>query len=89
MDSFPAVFLSHGAPVPLQSGAAPEFLKQLGKKLGFPKAIECNFTPLGHELSSCQDFKGYPLHSSFTYGVFNMAAYAFAPEAQSVTYSTH
>ena len=38
--SSPTIFLSHGSPeLPLQSGAAPDFLKQLGTLLGKPKAI--------------------------------------------------
>jgi 4,5-DOPA dioxygenase extradiol len=40
MDSLPALFLSHGAPtLPLESGAVPDFLKQLGQTLPTPKAI--------------------------------------------------
>lgn len=40
MNSLPALFLSHGAPdLPLQSGAAPDFLRQLGQTLPTPTAI--------------------------------------------------
>lgn len=40
MDKLPALFLSHGAPtLPLESGAVPNFLKQLGQTLPTPKAI--------------------------------------------------
>lgn len=40
MSSFPAVFVSHGAPdLPLSPSPAREFLKGLGAKLGKPEAI--------------------------------------------------
>lgn len=40
MDKLPTLFLSHGAPtLPLESGAVPDFLKQLGQTLPTPKAI--------------------------------------------------
>ena len=38
--SLPSIFISHGAPdLPLQSGAAPDFLKQLGPSIPNPQAI--------------------------------------------------
>jgi 4,5-DOPA dioxygenase extradiol len=40
MSSIPSIFISHGAPdLPLQSGAAPDFLKQLSRSIPTPKAI--------------------------------------------------
>ena len=40
MSFIPAIFISHGAPdLPLQSGAAPSFLKQLGNLIPKPQAI--------------------------------------------------
>lgn len=40
MSTFPSVFISHGSPdLPLRSSPALDFLKQLGKHLGKPKAI--------------------------------------------------
>jgi 4,5-DOPA dioxygenase extradiol len=40
MNKLPTLFLSHGAPtLPLESGAVPDFLKQLGQTLPTPKAI--------------------------------------------------
>jgi 4,5-DOPA dioxygenase extradiol len=40
MPQVPAIFVSHGAPdLPLRSGAAPDFLKQLGRTLPKPQAI--------------------------------------------------
>lgn len=42
MSSFPSVFISHGSPeLPLQSAPVTDFLKQLGSRLGRPKAILC------------------------------------------------
>jgi 4,5-DOPA dioxygenase extradiol len=40
MTQLPAIFISHGAPdLPLQSGAASDFLKQLGQTIPKPQAI--------------------------------------------------
>lgn len=40
MPQLPAIFISHGAPdLPLQSGAAPDFLRQLGQIIPTPQAI--------------------------------------------------
>ncbi len=40
MPQIPAIFVSHGAPdLPLRSGAAPDFLKQLGRTIPTPQAI--------------------------------------------------
>jgi 4,5-DOPA dioxygenase extradiol len=40
MTAIPSLFISHGAPdLPLQSGAAPDFLKQLSRSIHTPKAI--------------------------------------------------
>jgi 4,5-DOPA dioxygenase extradiol len=40
MPQIPAIFVSHGAPdLPLRSGAAPDFLKQLSRTIPKPEAI--------------------------------------------------
>ena len=40
MPFIPAIFISHGAPdLPLQSGAASTFLRQLGNSIPKPQAI--------------------------------------------------
>lgn len=69
-NTFPAVFVSHGAPsLILDGGPACEFLAALGSKLGRPKAVLCvsaHWETAAPAVSACprpetiHDFYGFP-----------------------------
>jgi 4,5-DOPA dioxygenase extradiol len=70
MSSIPSIFISHGAPdLPLQSGASPDFLKQLSQSIPTPQAIlviSAHWsTPqptvgMAAKPSTIHDFSGFP-----------------------------
>jgi 4,5-DOPA dioxygenase extradiol len=70
MKRFPSIFISHGSPMlPLEDSSARDFLQDLGRQLGSPKAIVCisahwstahpSVTGAAHP-QSIHDFYGFP-----------------------------